>query len=209
MGKEGTRDLKESALLSVGFFCKPRNCSNRYHSPLQIKHSSNLPPEQLDIRVLPEAFWPCPFGGYGSNLGSFSSICGAPIWSVLSVKGNSVYKALRTRVTGLVGLGGHIWGHLPLTLKVTFWLVRFWFDLITLVWLGSQVVLVVKNPLANTDAWDAGLIPGWGRRPGEGHGNPLQYSCLGNPMDRGAWWATVHGVAKSRPRLKWLSAKLL
>ena len=67
------------------------------------------------------------------------------------MKGNSVYKALRTRVTGLVGLGGHIWGSLPLTLKVTFWLVRFLFDLSTLVGLGSQVVLMVKNPLANTD----------------------------------------------------------
>ena len=45
-------------------------------------------------------------------------------------------------------------------------------------------------------AGDMGLIPGYGRSPGGGHGNPLQYSCLGNPMDRGAWWATVHGVAK-------------
>ena len=44
---------------------------------------------------------------------------------------------------------------------------------------------------------DTGSIPGLGRSPGEGHGNPLQYSCLGNPMDRGAWWATVHGVAES------------
>ena len=43
-----------------------------------------------------------------------------------------------------------------------------------------------------------GSIPGSGRSPGEGNGNPLQYSCLGNPMDRGAWWATVHGVTKSR-----------
>ena len=44
-----------------------------------------------------------------------------------------------------------------------------------------------------------GLIPGGGRSPGRGHGNPLQYCCLGNPMDRGAWWATVHGVfAKSQ-----------
>ena len=46
-----------------------------------------------------------------------------------------------------------------------------------------------------------GLIPGWGRSPGEGNGNPLQYSCLENPMDRGAWWATVHGVAKNQTRL--------
>ena len=43
---------------------------------------------------------------------------------------------------------------------------------------------------------DTGLIPRSKRSPGEGSGNPLQYSCLGNPMDRGAWWATVHGVAK-------------
>ena len=44
---------------------------------------------------------------------------------------------------------------------------------------------------------DLGLIPGSGRSPGGGHGNPLQYSCLENPMDRGAWWATVHGVSES------------
>ena len=48
---------------------------------------------------------------------------------------------------------------------------------------------------------DLGSIPGSGRSPGEGKGNPLQYSCLENPMDRGAWWATVHGVAKSWTRL--------
>ena len=48
---------------------------------------------------------------------------------------------------------------------------------------------------------DLGSIPGSGRSPGEGNGNPLQYSCLENPMDRGAWWATVHGVAKSWTRL--------
>ena len=47
-----------------------------------------------------------------------------------------------------------------------------------------------------------GSIPGWERAPGEENGIPLQYSCLENPMDRGAWWATVHGVAKSRTRLK-------
>ena len=48
---------------------------------------------------------------------------------------------------------------------------------------------------------DLGLIPGLGRFLGEGHGNPLQYSCLENPIDVGAWWATVHGVAKSQTRL--------
>ena len=48
---------------------------------------------------------------------------------------------------------------------------------------------------------DLGSVPGSGRSPGEGKGNPLQYSCLENPMDRGAWWATVHGVAKSQTGL--------
>ena len=51
------------------------------------------------------------------------------------------------------------------------------------------------------NAGDLGLIPGSGRSPGEGNGNPLQYSCLENPMDGGAWWATVHGVTKSQTRL--------
>ena len=51
------------------------------------------------------------------------------------------------------------------------------------------------------NAGDPGLIPGLPRCPGEGNGNPLQSSCLENPMDRGGWWATVHGVAKSRTRL--------
>ena len=51
------------------------------------------------------------------------------------------------------------------------------------------------------NAGDLGSIPGLGRSPGEGNGNPLQYSCLENPMDRGAWWATVHGVTKSQTRL--------
>ena len=62
---------------------------------------------------------------------------------------------------------------------------------------------VVKNtPASAGDIRDTGLIPGSGRSPGGGHGNPLQYSCLKNPMDRGAWWATVHGVTKSRTQLK-------
>ena len=52
---------------------------------------------------------------------------------------------------------------------------------------------------------DAGSIPGLGRSPGEGNGNLLQYSCLENPMDTGAWWATVHRVTKSQTWVKWLS----
>ena len=65
------------------------------------------------------------------------------------------------------------------------------------------VVLVIKNLPAKTgDIRDMGSIPGWGRSPGEEHGNPLQYSCLENPMDRGAWQSTVHGVVQSWTRLK-------
>ena len=52
------------------------------------------------------------------------------------------------------------------------------------------------------DARDRGLTPGSGRSPGGGNGNPLQYSCLENPKDGGAWWAAVYGVAQSRTRLK-------
>ena len=58
---------------------------------------------------------------------------------------------------------------------------------------------VVKNPPRN--AQDAGSIPGLGKSPGEGNGNPLQYSCLENPMDKGAWRATVHEFARVRPNL--------
>ena len=65
--------------------------------------------------------------------------------------------------------------------------------------LASQVGLMVKNPPATAgDARDAGSVPGWGRSPGGGHGNPLQCSCLENPMDRGAWQATVQRVTKSQ-----------
>ena len=61
---------------------------------------------------------------------------------------------------------------------------------------------MVKNPPATAgDTRDSGSIPGSGRSPGVGNGNPLQYSCLKNPMDRGAWWATDHGIAKSRTQL--------
>ena len=59
--------------------------------------------------------------------------------------------------------------------------------------------MVVKNPLANArDAGDAGSILESGRSPGEGNGTPLQYSCLGNPIDRGLWLAPAHGIAKSQ-----------
>ena len=69
--------------------------------------------------------------------------------------------------------------------------------------MASQVALAVKHLPSNAgDVRDAGSIPGSVRSPGEGNGNPLQYSCLENPMDRGAWWATVRRVAKSQTQLK-------
>ena len=68
------------------------------------------------------------------------------------------------------------------------------------------MALGVKNlPVSAGDMRDAGSIPGSGRSLGGGNGHPPQYSCLENPMDRGAWWATVHRAAKSQTRLKKLS----
>ena len=62
----------------------------------------------------------------------------------------------------------------------------------------SDMTQWVKNPPANAgDIRDVGSIPRLGRSPGEGNSNPVQYSCLGNPMDRGAWWSPVHGIAKT------------
>ena len=76
--------------------------------------------------------------------------------------------------------------------------------------MNSQVALVVKNlPTSAGDIRDLGLISGLGRSPGEGHGNPLQYSGLENSTDRGAWQATVRGVTKSQTWLKWLSTHVL
>ena len=65
-----------------------------------------------------------------------------------------------------------------------------------------MVLVVKKLPAHAGDAGDVGSIPGLGKSPGGGHGNPLQYSCLENPLDRGAWWATVCRVTKSQTRLK-------
>ena len=74
----------------------------------------------------------------------------------------------------------------------------------------SQVALVVKNlPVNAGDIRDMHSVPGLGRSPGVWTGNPLQYSCLENPMDRGAWWAIGHRVTKSQTQLKWLGTHAL
>ena len=79
-----------------------------------------------------------------------------------------------------------------------------WFLHLILLLHTSQVAQVVKNPPANAgDIGDMGSIPGSGRSPGRGHGNPLQYACLENPKDREAWRAVVHGVTESLPPQKW------
>ena len=71
---------------------------------------------------------------------------------------------------------------------------------------ASHVALVVKNlPASVEDLRDVDSIPGLGRSPGEGNGNPVQYNFLEDPMDRGAWWATVHRVPKSHRGLKQFS----
>ena len=79
-----------------------------------------------------------------------------------------------------------------------------WLLILLMVYFGFPDSSVGKESTCN--AGDSGLIPGLGRSPGEGKDHPLQYSCLENPMDRGAWQATVHGVTQSRTWLKWLSS---
>ena len=67
---------------------------------------------------------------------------------------------------------------------------------------GCQYSWCLSGKESACNAGDQGLIPGLGTSPGGGNGNPLQYSCLENPMDRGAWWETIHRIAQSRTRLK-------
>ena len=75
--------------------------------------------------------------------------------------------------------------------------------------MSVKVALVIMSPPANAgDIGDVGSIPGSGRSPGEDNGTPLQYSCLGNPMDRGTWWAAVHEVAKESDMTESLSTNL-
>ena len=118
--------------------------------------------------------------------------------------GTKCFCWLRTRVTDCKCLSS-CWLRCNLLLSQLIVLVTLFIYLFVFIW-ASQVTLVVKNPPTNAvDIRDAGLIPGSGRFPGGGHGNPLQYSCLENPMNRGAWWATVLRVAQSWTWLNWFS----
>ena len=83
--------------------------------------------------------------------------------------------------------------------RLTFYSVPLTYLPILIPVLGFLGSSVGKESACNTE--DPGSIPGLGRSPGGGHGNPLQYSCLENPMDRGAWWAIVHSVTKSGAQL--------
>ena len=83
-------------------------------------------------------------------------------------------------------------------------------DFLMYIFWASVVALEVKNlPVNAGDIRDIGLIPGSGRSSGRRNGNPLQYSCLENPMDRGSWWAKVYRVSKSRTRMKQLSTHMM
>ena len=85
--------------------------------------------------------------------------------------------------------------------------IQGWFPLGLTGWISLQSKRLSGSMVENISARAGGMgsISGWGRFPGEEHGNPLQYSCLENPVDRGAWWATVHGVAKELVTRSWLS----
>ena len=86
-----------------------------------------------------------------------------------------------------------------------FFFLRISLVILSLLWFHKNFRIICSNSggvevkASACNVGDLGSIPGLGRSPGEGNGNPLQYSCLENPMDGGAWWAAVHGVTESRP----------
>ena len=130
----------------------------------------------------------------------FSLLCRIPKSKALFIysRNNSVVIKwmLYNSLPGLWS-GNHCLGPLTRDCINCFWILHKW---------ASQVVLVVKNLPANArDVRDTGSISGWERSPRGGHSNPLQYSCLENPMDRGAWRSTVYGITKSQTQLKRIS----
>ena len=152
--------------------------------------------------------WPFPFPGDLSNSGLPHcrqilyqlSHQGSPRtleWVAYPFSSRSCWPRNQTRVSCVAGKFFTSWAtrEAPyLALVELYLLCPVYFSLLVSCMADFPRGSSVTNPLANTG--DAGSIPGWGRSPGGGNGNPLQYSCLGNPIDRGAWRATVHGVAK-------------
>ena len=90
--------------------------------------------------------------------------------------------------------------HLSILAPILYF-INYYNFIVTLGFPGGSEVPAPEETQVSSNAGDLGLMSGTGRSPGEGNGNPLQYSCLENPMDGEAWWATVHGVAKSWTRL--------
>ena len=133
----------------------------------------------------------------------FSLICKIPKIKALFIysHNNSVIIKwmLHNSLSGLWS-GNHCSRSLTRNFINYFWIMHKW---------ASQVVLVIKNPPANAgDLRDTGSIPGWGRSPGGKHSNPLQCSWLENPLSRGSWRATGHGVSQRQTRLKRLRAHI-
>ena len=158
------------------------------------------PPNQED--------WYCP-NSYKATSMRLSTLSGGSIlvssqYSVpISIEGN-IFPLSSFNQVFLKKLS--YWRIVDLQCCVSFWCIAKWFSY---TYMASQVVLVVKNLPANAgDVRDKDSIPVWGRSPREGHGSPLQYSCLEHPMDKGAWHATVHRVAKSWTWLKWLNTTI-
>ena len=148
---------------------KPGGLNNRQLSFISHGSGSGKRSGCQHNRILVKACrWPCP-------------CC------ILTWEGRGREAERHRKKTQLFGvfLGGH-WSHYEAYICVCIY-----------IYMTSQVLLVVKNLPANAeDMKDVGSIPGWGRSPRGGHGKPLQYSCLENPMDRGAWQAIAHRDAK-------------
>ena len=192
------------------------HCTLHNFPPSQHRLAGEIPPLKTvsqETYIFPVCF------SHGSNLHSLS---------VSGKAGNSTQACTEpfTHVQGLSlsalliswaepFMGGTALHHVMVIVNNTamniesMYLFKWWFSLVIYPWVGLLDHMAVLQGFLGLDgkesacnAGDLSLIPGMGRSPGEGNGHPLQYSYLENPMDRGAWWATVHGVAKSWP---WLS----
>ena len=143
------------------------------------KTAENQPAENLNLKVHIKN---------GRQLMDYRGACGKFFKMLIFTPRLNTEQALV--IQGLAGEASRPWGEVS----------GVWGKQSTTTFPGDSVV---KNPPANEG--DSGSIPGLGRSPAEGNGNPLQDSCLESPVDRGAWWATVHGITKSQTRLSMLT----